>query len=67
MGLFTMQEAAELIGIDYKRIWYAARVGDLKATQQVGRLRLFDDYGIAEMRRHFKLSPDDTQTDQTKK
>ena len=53
MGMFTMREAAELLGINYKRLWYAVRVGDVKASKQVGRFRLFDDLGIVEARQYF--------------
>ena len=53
MGMFTMREAAELLGINYKRLWYAVRVGDIQASKQVGRFRLFDDLGIVEARRYF--------------
>lgn len=51
--MFTLREAAELLGINYKRLWYAVRVGEVKATKQVGRFRLFDDVGIVEARRYF--------------
>ena len=59
MTLYSVREAAELIGVTYKRLWYAVRVGDIKESHRVGRYRLFDDYDIVEIRRHFNIQSND--------
>ena len=55
MSVFTMKEVADLLGVNYKRLWYAVRVGDVRASKQVGRFRLFDDLGIVDARRYFEM------------
>ncbi len=53
MTFYTTHEAAELLGIHYKRLWYAVITGKLHETTRIGRIRLFDDCAMAEMRRFF--------------
>jgi hypothetical protein len=59
MTLYTIEEAAELIGVKYNRLWYALITGKLRESTRVGRIRLFDDYDIGEMRRHFGVGRDE--------
>ena len=54
ISLYTIQEAAELLGIPYKTLWYAAITGKVKESRKIGRIRLFDDYDISEMKQFFE-------------
>lgn len=53
MAFYTIQEAAELVGISYNRLWYALITNRLTETRRIGRLRLFDDYDIVTIRQYF--------------
>ena len=53
VSYYTTQEAADLVGVNYKRLWYALITGKLRESKRIGRFRLFDDYDIVEIRDHF--------------
>lgn len=58
MSIYSLREAAEISGVSYKQLWYAVRVGEIRERQKVGRYRLFDDYDIVEIKRHFGNAAD---------
>ena len=53
MSFYTIQEAAELVGVSYNRLWYALITNRLSESRRVGRLRLFDDFDIITIRQYF--------------
>ena len=53
MRYYTIQDAAELVGVSYNRLWYALITGKLRASRRIGRLRIFDDCDIEGIREYF--------------
>jgi hypothetical protein len=50
--LFNVKQVSEILGIKYKIVWYAARVGDIPCYQ-AGHSRLFSSEQIEAAKKHF--------------
>jgi DNA-binding transcriptional MerR regulator len=53
IDLFSLEEAAQQVGVSYYRLWYALVTKKLPEPERVGRSRLFTAQDIERIKEHF--------------
>jgi DNA-binding transcriptional MerR regulator len=53
IDLFSLEEAAQQVGVSYYRLWYALMTKKLPEPERVGRSRLFTAQDVERIKEHF--------------
>jgi hypothetical protein len=53
MDYVTLPQAAKALGMDYGKVWYAARLGAIVKPKRIGKATLLTQEQVETLRQHF--------------